>query len=120
MSELSKFNWTFISETKAPEHIKKILIPSEEIIGAYKTVRDVAVFTNKRLILSDTQGMTGVKKEIYSLPYKSIEMYSIENAGIMDINSEIEMWTRIGDFKINLKRGVDIYKISRIIAEHIL
>lgn len=120
MSELSQFNWIFAMETKVPKHIQEMLVDGEEVISCFKTVRDVAAFTNKRLIVSDSQGITGIKKEIYSLPYKSIDMFSVENAGVADFNSEVELWTRAGHVKINLKRGADVKKIARIIAEHIL
>ncbi len=112
--------WTFLMETKPPKEIQDILVDGEVLECCFKTVRDVAIFTNKRLIVRDTQGVTGIKKETYSLPYKSINMYTTENAGIADINTEIELWTRIGRFKMKLKPGADIKKIDRIIATYIL
>lgn len=112
--------WTFLMETKPPKGIQDILVDGEYVVCCFKTVRDVAIFTNKRLIVRDTQGMTGIKKETYSLPYKSINMYTTENAGIADINTEIELWTRIGRFKLKLKPGADVKKIDRIIATYIL
>ncbi len=119
MSDLNELQWTFGIEVAVPEQIKKLLIIDEKPLCAFKTIRDAAVFTNKRLIVSDTQGLTGKKKEIYFLPYKSIIMYSIENAGHLDINSEIELWTKAGNIKINLKRGADLEKIAKIIGEYI-
>ena len=87
---------------------------------AFKTVRDVAVFTNKRLIVKDVQGLTGTKVEMYSLPYSSVHMWSTENAGILDFSSEVELWTRAGHIKIELKRGIDIREFERLLAEYIL
>ncbi|QVK20241.1 PH domain-containing protein [Mycoplasmatota bacterium] len=114
-------SWTFFQECEPPKEIGEVLLDSETVVAAYKTIRDTAVFTNKRLIVADKQGLTGKKVEVYTLPYKSISMYSTENAGrLLDFNSEIELWTRAGHIKINLKKGVDIRKIDRIIAEHIL
>ncbi len=112
--------WTFNSKVEIPEGVEKILIEGEYAISAYKTVRDVAIFTNKRLIVRDSQGITGKKVESYSIPYKSINMYSTENAGMLDFNSELELWTRAGNIKINLKRGLDLTEIEKIIAEVIL
>lgn len=112
--------WTFLREVKAPKDIDDTLVDGETVVCCFKTVRDVAVFTNKRLIVRDTQGVTGIKKETYSLPYKSINMYTTENAGIADINTEIELWTRAGRFKLKLKPGADVKKIDRIIATYIL
>lgn len=112
--------WTFISETSPPEEVNEILIEGEKVALAYKTIRDVAVITNKRIIIADKQGITGKKVEIYSIPFKSIIMYSSENAGMMDLNAELELWTRAGKFKLNLRKGVDIRKLDRIIANKIL
>lgn len=113
-------SWTFIQETQTPKEIKEILIDGEQVEAAYKTLRDVAVVTNKRIIIADKQGITGKKVEVYTIPFKSIVMYSSENAGIIDFNAEIELWTRAGNFKLNLKKGVDIRKLDRLIGQHIL
>ena len=86
----------------------------------FKTVRDVAIFTNKRLIVKDVQGLTGSKVEIYSLPYSSVNMWSIENAGMLDFTSEVELWTRAGNIKIQLKRDINIRTFERLLAEYIL
>ena len=112
--------WTFMSETSIPIDVNNLLVDGERAVAAYKTIRDVAIFTNKRLIVRDAQGITGKKTEIYTLPYSSINMYSSENAGIIDFNSELELWTRAGHIKINLKKGVDIRKLDNLIASCIL
>ena len=97
-----------------------MLVNGEQAYAAYKTIRDIAVFTDRRLIVRDAQGLTGKKVEIYSLPWKSVDMWSSENAGTIDVNAEIELWTRAGHIKINLKRGVDIRKIDSLIAAFVL
>ncbi|MFZ7121345.1 MAG: PH domain-containing protein [Eubacteriaceae bacterium] len=113
--------WTFISETSIPSNISDILIDGEEVEIAYKTIRDVAVVTNKRIIIADKQGITGNKVEVYTIPFKSIVMYSSENAGkLLDWNAELQFWTKAGSFKLNLKKGVDIRKLDKIIGKHIL
>lgn len=113
--------WTFNSPCPIPNDVNEILIEGEIALHAYKTIRDVAIFTNKRLIVRDAQGLTGKKVEIYSLPYSSICMYSTENAGkILDVNSEVELWTKAGHIKINLNKNVNIREFDRIIASAIL
>lgn len=112
--------WTFVSETSVPREVEEILVPGEVAHAAYKTIRDIAVITNKRIIISDRQGVTGKKIEVYTIPFKSIVMYSSENAGLLDFNAELELWTRVGKFKLNLKKGIDIRKLDRLIGEHIL
>lgn len=113
--------WTFISECGIPNDVEDLLTDGEEAIAAYKTFRDSAIFTNKRLIVRDAQGITGKKVEIYSLPYSSINMWSTENAGkLLDLNAEVELWTRAGKIKINLQKGVDIRKFDKLIANAVL
>lgn len=113
-------SWTLFSECSIPHDIGEVLTKGETPVAAYKTFRDAAVFTNKRLIIRDVQGVTGKKVEIYSLPYSSILMWSSENAGHIDINSEIELWTRVGPMKICLRKGIDIRKFDRLISEAVL
>ncbi|MCU9614455.1 PH domain-containing protein [Caldibacillus lycopersici] len=112
--------WTFYEEVNVPKNIEEILVDGEYAEVAYRTVRDVAVVTNKRFIIADRQGITGKKVEIYTIPFKSIDMYSTENGGRLDFNAEIELWTKTGKFKLNLNKKVDIRKLDRLIASHIL
>lgn len=112
--------WTFVQEVEVPDTVKDLLIAGEEAHVAYKTVRDVAVVTNKRLVIADRQGLTGKKVEIYTIPFKSIIMYSSENGGTFDLNAELEFWTKAGKFKLNLDKKIDIRKLDKIIAEAIL
>ena len=113
--------WTFASECPVPQDVNDMLIEGENAVCAYKTVRDVAIFTNKRIIVRDAQGLTGKKVEIYSLPYASVNMWSTENAGkILDANAEFELWTKAGHVKINLKKGIDIRAFDKLLAQYIL
>jgi hypothetical protein len=114
-------SWTFISECPIPNDVNDLLVDGETAVAAYKTIRDSAIFTNKRLIVRDAQGITGKKVEIYSLPYSSINMWSSENAGsLFDFNAEVELWTRAGHIKVNLKKGIDVRKFDKLIAEALL
>ena len=113
--------WTFHQEIPVPLDVAEILVPGEQPYTAFKTFRDSAIFTNKRLIVRDSQGLTGKKVEIYSLPYSSINMWSSENAGkMLDWNAEIELWTKAGHVKIKVGKGADIRRIDSIIASCVL
>ncbi|MBC3803993.1 PH domain-containing protein [Acetobacterium fimetarium] len=122
MAETSQIlSWTFISECPIPQDVQELLVEGEQAVAAYKTIRDSAVFTNKRLIVRDAQGLTGKKIEVYSLPYSSVNMWSTENAGkLLDLNAEVELWTRAGHIKVNLRKGIDVRKFDRLIADAIL
>ncbi|BCB02723.1 PH domain-containing protein [Bacillus sp. KH172YL63] len=121
MVEVKKLmRFTFFEEVEVPEDIQSLLIDGERAEAAYKTIRDVAVVTNKRILIADRQGITGDKTEIYTIPFKSIILYSSENGGALDIDAELELWTKVGKLKLSLNKGVDIRKLDRLIASHIL
>lgn len=112
--------WTFMQEVPIPQDVAALMVQGEQPVAAFKTVRDSAVFTTKRLIVRDAQGITGKKVEVYSLPYSSINMWSSENAGTLDMNAEIELWTRAGHIKIKTGRGVDVRRLDMLIAHCVL
>ena len=112
--------WTFFEEVPIPSDVASLLVQGEEPYAAFKTFRDSAIFTSKRLIVRDSQGMTGKKVEIYSVPYSSINMWSTENAGRLDMNAEIELWTRAGHIKISVGKKIDVRRIDMLIAKSVL
>ena len=117
---MTNLSWIFYKEIPVPHDVQELLINGEVAERAFRTVRDVAIFTNQRLIVKDVQGLTGSKVEIYSLPYSSVHMWSTENAGMLDFTSEVELWTRAGNIKIQLKRDINIRTFERLLAEYIL
>lgn len=113
--------WNLIQEIPIPDDVTGLLMEGEQAVAAYKTFRDSAVFTTKRLIVRDAQGLTGKKVEIYSLPYSSINMWSSENAGgMLDRDGEMEMWTRAGHIKIKLNKKIDVRRLDQLIAWAVL
>lgn len=113
--------WTFMQEIPIPADVSDLMVEGETPVAAFKTMRDSAVFTTKRLIVRDAQGMTGKKVEVYSLPYSSINMWSSENAGrLLDTNAELEMWTRAGHIKVKVGKGADIRRLDSLIAWAVL
>ncbi len=116
----AQINWIFNRTVDPTPDLKEMLVAGEEIKVCYATVRDIAMLTNKRIVIRDKQGLTGKKIETYSLPFRSIDMWSIENAGRLDLTAEVELWTKAGHFKINLKKGADIQAFNDALAEAIL
>ncbi|EEH97054.1 hypothetical protein CSBG_00680 [Clostridium sp. 7_2_43FAA] len=100
----------------------KILASTETIEKAYKLVRDMFIFTNKRLILIDKQGMTGKKTEYHSIPYKSITHFSIETAGHFDLDAELKIWISGTALPIEkqFNSSLDIYELQTVLAEYCL
>ena len=101
---------------------ESILCKDEVIERAFAHIRDKWVFTNKRLIVQNTQGVTGKKKEFFSLPYHSVECFSIETAGTFDEDAELKIWMKGIDepMEINFGKGNDILEIQRLFASYVL
>jgi hypothetical protein len=112
--------YTLVQQIDTPTNVLELLIPGEQAIVSFKTLRDSVTFTDKRVILRDVQGMTGKKVEMTSLPYKTVNAWSSENAGTFDINAEITLDTRAGAYKFSLRRGVDVGALDRLIAQVVL
>ena len=84
-------------------------------------MRDYVVFTNKRIIAVNVQGVTGKKKDFSSLPYSKIQAFSVETAGTLDLDSELELWfSGLGRVKFEFSGSSDIVKIGHLIGNSIL
>ena len=101
--------------------IQPLLINGEQVLGAYKAIRDYCIFTNKRVIAVNVQGMTGKKKDFTSLPYTKVSAYSIETAGVLVMDSELEMYfSGLGKVRFELTGQSNIIQIGQIISTYIL
>lgn len=98
----------------------KLLSSSESIERAYKLVRDMFIFTNKRLILVDKQGMTGKKTEYHSIPYRAITHFSIETSGHFDLDAELKIWISGMALPIakQFNSSLNIYDIQAVLADY--
>ena len=125
MNKMSFFNAILgNASTTDKNEVKKELAPlllnDEEIDAAFKLIRDLIVFTNKRLILIDKQGITGKKVEYHSLPYKSISHFSVETAGRFDLDSELKVWVSGAEAPVinkQFRKDNSIFDIQKILAE---
>ncbi|MBR6628279.1 MAG: PH domain-containing protein [Lachnospiraceae bacterium] len=98
-----------------------LLVKGEEIIGVYRGIRDYVVFTSKRIISVNVQGITGRKKDFTTLPYSKIQTFSIETAGTIDLDCELEMWfSGLGLVKFEFSGRSDIVEIGQLISNAIL
>jgi Bacterial PH domain len=98
-----------------------ILIQGEEVISAYKAMRDFVVFTSRRLIAVNVQGISGKKRVFTSLPYSKVQAYSIETAGTFDLDSELDLWfSGLGKVRLEFKGQVDIRHLGQMIAHYVV
>ena len=101
--------------------VQPLLVAGENIIGAYKAVRDGVVFTDKRIIAVNVQGVTGKKKDFTSLPYSKVTAFSIETSGVLDMDSELELWfSGLGKVKFEFTAQCNISQIQAMIASYAL
>ncbi len=101
----------------------KLLIEGETIELGFKLIRDTFVFTNKRLILIEKQGITGSKIEYKSIIYKSISRFSIETAGTFDLEAELKIWVSSETNPSIIKqfnKSVNVYDVQNVLAHHVL
>lgn len=101
--------------------ILPILIQGETIVAAFQSIRDMIVFTNKRIISINVQGITGKKKDFTSMPYSKVQVFSVETAGTFDLDSELELWfSGVGKLKFEFTAGTDVTAICRLVSSFIL
>lgn len=101
--------------------VSPMFVAGEEVIGVYQSIRDGVVFTNKRIITINVQGITGKKKDFTSLPYSKIQAYSVETAGVFDLDSELEIWfSGLGKIKLEFVARANVSEICKMISEHTL
>jgi hypothetical protein len=115
-------NASEIDPKQAQTEFGQILLPDEEIQRGYQLFRDSFLFTTRRLILIDRQGMTGSKVEYHSLPYKSITHFSVETAGTFDLDAELKIWISGNPTPIQKQftKKVNVYDVQRVLAHYVL
>jgi hypothetical protein len=112
-----------VSVEKLTEKYGRLLAKGESIELGFQLVRDTFMFTNKRLILIDIQGLTGSKVEYKSLPYKSISQFSLETAGTFDLDAELKIWIsseNIPSVSKRFNKSIDIYEVQRYLAGKVM
>ena len=110
-----------VSDNDFADMISPIFVPGEQIIQSFRGIRDGVVFTNKRIIAINVQGITGKKKDFTSLPYSKIQAYSVETAGVLDLDSELDLWfSGMGKVRFEFISQANVSAICRMISERVL
>ena len=101
--------------------IAPMLVQGEQVVSCYRGIRDYVVFTNKRLITVNVQGVTGKKKDLTSLPFRKIQAFAVETAGVLDLECELELWfSGLGKVRLEFMAGTDVAALCRTIGEEAL
>ncbi len=110
-----------MSLTEMRPEINGLLIEGESIVSTYKTIRDQVIFTNKRIIVANVQGLSGKKVAYFFYPYSKIQFYGVETAGLMDIDCEfIAVFSNGTVLQLDFKSKVDVKQLSNMISQFIL
>lgn len=115
-------NASEVSGERLEKLFDEILIENEQIEKAYQLIRDIFVFTSKRLILVDKQGVTGKKIEFLSIPYSKITKFSKESAGHFDLDAELKIWVGSDPMPIakEFRRTVNINEVYAVLSKYVL
>ena len=110
-----------VNDNEFGKIISDFLIDGENVIGAYQSIRDGVVFTNKRIIAINVQGITGKKKDFTSIPYSKITTFSLETAGLLDWDAELEIYmSAVGKVKFEFTGTTDVKEICKLISTYAL
>lgn len=119
----STWNLKPISVDAVRSEMNGLLVRDEEVVMAFQTIRDQLVFTNKRIISIDVQGLTGKRKSFSIMPYSKIQYFSIQTPGFGELIPDSELFVVFSDSftaRFEFKGNVDIGKIGRVISEYVL
>lgn len=110
-----------VSSDSLHKDFGRLLGDDEQIYAGFKVIRDTWLFTSRRLILVDVQGMTGRKKEYLSIPYGKITMYSVETTGAFDLDAELKLWigSRSQPIEKKFNKSVDVYAVQALLAQFV-
>lgn len=115
-------NASEVDSAKIQKEYGQILAPGEQVERAYQLIRDYFIFTNKRLVLVDKQGLTGSKVEYHSIPYKSVTHFSVETAGTFDLEAELKIWISGAPVPIQkqFNKKLSVYELQAVLASYVL
>ncbi|WP_020414216.1 PH domain-containing protein [Microbulbifer sp. SSSA007] len=117
----SVFKLKPIDISSARDEFNKFLIDGESIFAGFKAIRDQVVFTNKRIIAANVQGLTGSKVDYTSLPYSRIQAFSVETAGTLDMDCEIVVYlSEVGKVEFEIKGSFDLVQFNQHISKYVL
>lgn len=121
IGDSNTFNLKQIDLSKVRMEVLDFLVGGEDMVQAFETIRDQVIFTTKRILVVNVQGITGKKKSYISYPYSKVQYFGVESAGLLDIDSELILaFTDGSKLSFDFRSNVDIIKISKCIAQFVL
>jgi hypothetical protein len=107
--------------TDIEKNLERVLADDEDVERAFQLVRDLIIFSNRRLILVDRQGLTGKKTTYHSIPYRAITNFAVETAGHFDLESELKIWISGQEEPVQktFTRGQTIFEVQKALATYV-
>ena len=115
-------NASQVDVDKIIKDYEAIFFEGESVECAFILMRDVYIFTTKRLILVDKQGFTGRKVEYLSVPYRAITRFSVETSGHFDLDAELKIWISSAaepTLERTFNKSANIYQIQKLLAQYV-
>ncbi|WP_062381247.1 PH domain-containing protein [Demequina pelophila] len=110
-----------VDNASADSQFAHLLLDGEQVMMSFRGMRDMVVFTSKRIIALNVQGVTGKKKDFTSLPYNKIQTWSVETAGTFDRDAELEVYfSAVGKVKFEFAGNTDVAYLSKLIGHYVL
>ncbi len=120
IGDSSIFNLKQINSSQIRKDVIDLLLPNEDIVGAFKTIRDQVVFTDRRIIVVNVQGI-GKKVSYTSFPYSKVLYFGIQTAGVIDIDSEMTLSFADGTtLHFDFTLQTNVHEICRALSARIL
>lgn len=115
-------NASEVDARELQKDLEAVLIEGEKVVRAFRILRDLFIFTDRRLVLIDKQGLTGRKAEYHSIPYRSITHFSVETAGTFDMDAEMKIYISGNPVPIEreFKRGADVIGVQKTLAQFVM
>ena len=110
-----------VPNQEGQELVGDLLIDEEGIFASFRGMRDMVIFTNRRIISVNVQGITGKKRDFTSLPYSKVQAFSVESAGVFDLDAELDLWfSGLGQVRFEFNSKFDLRAFSKYLGHYIL
>ena len=120
-SKISVVLWEKIEPSKAMGKFGDMLAEGEYVELSYIAKRDRLIFTNKRVLIINVQGLMGTKVDFHTIPYSKISSFSVETSGTFDLESELKLWiSGLSGVEIQFIKGLDIREVGRYLTNKLI
>ncbi|MEC0384304.1 PH domain-containing protein [Bacillus velezensis] len=107
-----------VNRSTDTKKLEALLVEGERIETIYKLRVDQICFTNKRVIFFDNKMFSKKKVRVF-LPYKTIESFAIQEAGMFDPDTGLVLMTRGKTFELEFAKETDLTEVQAILTKYL-